>query len=651
MGINSYKTRYRIYNKLHPVKVGSVKWTKGFWADRFELCRNATIPSIYDAMNDPKNSAVFTNFYIAAGLKSGTHIGTDWGDGDCYKWIEAVANTYSVTKEKELDQMMDKEIQVISKAQAPDGYIGTQIQLSHKGRWRLRRHHELYNMGHLMTAACVHYNATGKDSFLNVAKKLGDYLYGVFQPRPPELAHFGWNPSNIMGLVDLYRATENKKYLELAGIFVDMRGSASQDFGKVPGYVLTDGGDQNQDRVPLRKETEAVGHGVTAMYLYCGAADVYSETGEKPLLDALERIWNDVVFRKMYITGGIGALHWGTSKRHDMVHEAFGREYQLPNSTAYNETCANIGNAMWNWRLLNITGEVKYADVMERVLYNSMLSTISIDGKQFCYTNPLRWRGDKHVLLSNDSYSRWRIFGCYCCPPQVARTIAGLHNWAYSISDEGVWINLYGGSILETKLPDGTPIKLIQDTDYPWDGHISFTIYSPDKDFSIFLRIPGWTDDAEIRINNEKLNVKANPGTYIQLFRNWRNNDTIELMLPLKIRLMLANQMVEETRNQLSIMRGPIVYCLEGVDLPEGIGMNEVSIPRDIQLKPMYDKNFLGGITFLDGVAYRVQTKNDHGLYNEMKGFDVKAIPVKLIPYYAWNNRGVTDMTVWMPIC
>ena len=388
------KKSHSPYHRLKNVELGAVCWTDGFWAEKFDLCKNATIPSIRRAMDIPENSAVFGNFAVAAGLESGEHRGTLWGDGDCYKWLEAVAHIYGITGDAELDRTMDESIEVIGKAQEPDGYICTQIQLTDKERWQERHHHELYSMGHLLTAACVHNRITGKDNFLNIAVKLGDYLYDLFQPRPSELALYGWNPSNIMGLVDLYRATGDDKYLELAGIFVDMRGSA-------PG-----GTDQNQNRIPLRKEATVVGHAVTATYLYCGAADVYSETGEKALLDALEGIWEDVTCRKMHITGGVGPLHNGMSLRRNEVHEAFAMEYQLPNSTAYNETCANIGNAMWNWRMFQVDGEAKYADVMEQVLYNTMLSGMSADGERFFYTNPLRWHGEKHHLLSNDAFPR-----------------------------------------------------------------------------------------------------------------------------------------------------------------------------------------------------------------------------------------------------
>ena len=647
-GPNHYR-----YCAVKNVGVCDARWTCGFWAERFDMCRNRTIPSMWEALNDPENGAVFSNFYVAAGLQKGKHLGTDWSDGDCYKWMEAVAHLYGVTRDPELERTLDELIGVIGRAQEPDGYICTQIQLTDRGRWERRRHHELYNMGHLMTAASAHYRVTGKKSFLDIARKVGDYLYAVFQPRPRHLVHYGWNPAQIMGLVDLYRATADTRYLDLAVTFIDMRGSAPEDFMAKGDWVLWDGGDQNQDRVPLREETEAVGHAVTATYLYSGATDVYAETGEKALLDALMRIWDDVIFHKMYITGGVGALHAGVSKRGDPVHEAFGLQYQLPNATAYCETCANIGFAMWNHRLLQITGEAKYADVLECALYNSVLSSISLDGTRFFYTNPLRWYGNKHQLLSSDAYERWRTFHCYCCPPNVARTIAGLHRWIYGLSDGAVWVHLYGSSRLDTTLPDGAPLRLVQETEYPWDGAVRITFEEvPNEPLTMRLRIPGWARRATIRVNGRDVGVPTEPGTYTVLRRRWLAGDVVELELPMDIRLIVANPRVEETRNQVAILRGPVVYCLESVDLGEGVDIAEVHIPRDIQLVPRRAPELLGGITVLEGHAYRIRQPNWHSrLYSEIDSYSVQKVPIRLIPYYAWNNRGSAEMTVWIPLC
>ena len=402
----------------------------------------------------------------------------------------------------------------------------------------------------------------------------GGHLYVTFQPRPKELANFGWNPSNIMGLVDLYRETGNENHLELAGVFVDMRGSEPEHFPK-PGEASF--GDQNQDRTPLREETQAVGHAVTAAYLYAGATDVYAETGEKALLEALERIWTDVVTRKMYITGAVGAFHHTSSANRDPVHEAFGLSHQLPSAIAYNETCADIGNAMWNWRMLQLSGEARFADVMEQVIYNSGLSGMSIDGTKFCYTNPLRWHAGEHEYENRDPEGRWFTHPCYCCPPQVARTIARMHQWAYSTAGNAVWVHLYGGNEFSAELPAGA-VKLQQKTDYPWNGSVEITIEeAPSEAVTINLRIPGWSKGTAIAVNGEAADV-TRPGTYTELKRQWSAGDKIQLGIPVPVRLVESHPMVEETRNQLAVMRGPVVYCLEAADLADDVSVSEIYI-------------------------------------------------------------------------
>jgi DUF1680 family protein len=629
------------YVKIRSVDIDDVKWTKGFWAEKFDLCQKVMIPNMWRLLEDPNISHAYMNFLIAAGLEKGEFKGNWWHDGDFYKWLEATAYVYAVTKDSELDQMMDKVIEVIGKAQQEDGYISTPIILGHRNvtkRFEKLDYHELYNMGHLMTAGCIHYRATGKSSLLDIAKKTGDYLYKTFQPRDQQLAHFCFNPSNIMGAVELYRTTRDDKYLELAKIFVDMRGSA-------PG-----GTDLNQTRTPLRKETEAVGHAVTANYLYAGAADVYAETGDKTLLSALEKIWQNVIFQKMYVTGATGALHQGESSAGDSVHEAYGREYQLPNSTAYSETCANIANAMWNWRMLAITGDARFADIMELVLYNSALSGISIDGKHFFYTNVLR-RTKGTPLLSWDLPTRQPYLECFCCPPNIVRTIAEVSGYAYSLSDNAVWVNIYGSNELDTELPDGTPVKLVQESMYPWEGKVRITVQSPKKkDFAFMLRIPGWCEDASISINGKSVNEKLEPGHYVRFDRSWKKGDVLELDMPMKPKLMIAHPLVEETRNQVAIKRGPIVYCLESIDLPKDVKVSEVLIPHDIKLKPRFEKDLLGGIAVLEGEA-QVFEEGDwsNQLYRELQA-QKKKVDIKLIPYFAWSNRGISEMTVWMPL-
>ena len=407
----------------------------------------------------------------------------------------------------------------------------------------------------------------------------------------------------------------------------------------------------------LREETRAVGHAVTAGYLYCGATDVYAETGDAALLEALERIWDNAVRSKMYITGGTSAQHHGASQRPELggqsgaVHEAFGYEYQLPNATAYNETCANIAHAMWNWRMLNLSGDAKYSDIVELVLYNSMLSSMSLDGIKFCYTNPLRWYGAEHPLLSQDTYERWYLLYCYCCPTNTARTIAQLHNWFYSTSDDAFWIHLYGSNSVKTTLANNAEFGLTQRTDYPWDDVIRITIETaPTNELSLMLRIPGWVDAPSLRINGEAHGQDLAPGSYAKLRRAWRAGDVIELSLPMKPKLIKAHPKAEEIRNHVAVMRGPIVYCLEGLDLPENVSILEVYAPDDMRLAAQKMPDLLGGVTAIKGQARRLQDGNGRGaLYLEAGQEREEDLDITLIPYYAWNNRGISEMTVWLP--
>ena len=635
------------YQKLEAPPHDAVSWEDGFWGNLHQLCRQTILPSMRTALDEPENGAVFSNFHIAAGLAEGERKGTMWGDGDCYKYMEAMTHMYGATGEQAIIDELDELIDVIAGAQEDDGYISTPMQLrDDKERWTDLHDHELYNMGHLLTAASAHHRITGKRNFLQIAINLADYLCDVFIPCPAELAHFGFNPSNTMGAVDLYRATGEKRYLELAKTFVEMRGSQ-------PG-----GKDLNQSLISLREEMRAVGHAVTAGYLYCGATDVYAETGDDELLAGLHRIWDNAVNSKMYITGGTSALHSGASLRPELqsrgggpVHEAYGYEYQLPNATAYNETCANIAHAMWNWRMLNLSGDAKYADVMERVLYNSMLSSMSLDGIKFCYTNPLRWYGAEHPLLSQDTYERWYLLYCYCCPTNTARTIALLHNWVYSQSDDAVWIHLYSSSRLDTTLADGSAFALRQSSDYPWDDRVTITIdQAPSRELSLMLRIPGWAQNATVDINGETSDQALTPQSYSRFKRVWKAGDTISLRLPMRPRLVKAQPKAEEIRNHVAVMRGPLVYCLEGVDLPDDVSILEVHAPGDMQMEARRENELLGGVTVVRGRARRVVEENgSDALYMDIGSEREEDLDVTLIPYYAWNNRGITEMTVWLP--
>jgi len=652
--------------KLKCVDLDDARWTDGFWAEKWELCREVMIPTVERALHDPDNAARLVNFRVAAGLEEGKHQGTNWSDGDCYKWIETLAHVYALTTDEKLDRLMDHWIELIAKSQDPDGYISTNIQLTDKGRFTNTHHHEMYNMGHLLTAACIHHRATGKDNFLAIARKLGDFLYKTFQARPPELAHYGWNPSNIMGLAELYRTTRDPRFLELTGIFVDMRGSA-------PG-----GSDLTQDRVPLRKETEAVGHCVCAGYLYCGAADLVAETGDEPLAAALGRMWLNATTRRMYVTGAVGSFRNGKSSRGDPVHEAFGLDYELPCRTAYCETCANIANAMWNWRMLSLSGDAKYADVMETVVYNSILSAVGVDGRGFFYCNPLRRTGNPEGLSYHHTAERWSVHRCFCCPPSVIRTIAKLHGWAYSVSDDGVWVHLYGGSVLATELPDGAAVKLTQESDYPWDGRVTIRVdEAPERDLALRLRIPGWAANATVTLGGEPAGVACRPGTYAVLRRVWSPGDVITLELPMDVVLLEAHPGVKTLHNMVAARRGPIVYCLDVPLKPDDgqLWRNGVYLPENVELKPEFVEDLLGGIVVLRGTALTTEGRDRYveqianqpapepataaewadALYRPFHPRPLPkpesgTVPVTLIPYYAWANRGPSLMEVWIPL-
>ena len=631
--------------KMESTGLDAVKWTEGFWADRFDNCHRVMVPNMWDLLSDPSIMHARQNFLIAAGIEEGEHVGTNWIDGDTYKWLEAVAYVYAATRDEKLDQLMDEVTDLIGKAQEPDGYINTQMTIPGKKRFQNIRDHETYNMGHLMTAGCVHYRATGKTSLLGIARKAGDCLYDTFMHTGKHFIGY----SSIMGLVELYRTTGEQKYLILANHFINMQGTGNVAYRR---NHLNDGRgtDLKQDRVPLREETEAAGHSVRGNYLYCGATDVYSATGDKELLDALERIWRDVRYHKMYITGASTPIQRDVSRAGDKVHEAFGRkEYNLPNANAYNETCANVGSAMWNWRMLNVTGKACYADMAEWILYNSALSAIGLDGKHFFYTNVLRRREE---IPPPRKATRWAHQMGFCCPPNIVRTIAKVHSWAYSVSDRAVWVNFYGGNILNTELPDGSRIELHQETDYPWDGKVKIKVGGPGKKrYAVMLRIPGWVNNPTCTVNGQLVEAKLQPGTYAELSRTWEPGDVIVLELPMPVRLIEANPKVEQCLNQVAVKRGPVVYCLESPDLPEGIRVSEVMIPAGIKFSPDYQGSFLSGVTVFRGEAFHCpEGDREQKLYMAAGAPHLESINIRLIPYYAWANRGISEMTVWMPV-
>jgi DUF1680 family protein len=632
--------------KFKSINIGDCVWTDGFWADKFEIAEKSMVPNMGKLLTGDTGFAL-NNFKIAAGLKEGKHQGMFWHDGDFYKWMEAALYIYAINKDKKILKEIDGYIDVIGKAQLENGYLQTQVTIPNKKPFSERKHHEMYNNGHLYIGAIIHHRITGKRNFLDIAIKNANNLYEVFQPQPKELARFGFNQVQIMGLVELYRTTKNKKYLELAEIFVNMRGKSKVKPDTTVRFRNI--GDMTQERTPLRKSKEAVGHAVLALYYYAGAADIYAETGEQALIDALDRLWGNIVNQKMFITGACGQKHDGGSSHRDFVHEAFTVDYEMHNAHSYNETCANLCNAMFNYRMLGIKGEAKYADIIETVMYNSALSGIDIGGTNFFYTNPLRRELD-HKMGATDYPTRVPYIPCFCCPPNLVRTIAKLSAWSYSLTKNGIAVNLYGSNNLETKLLDGSKIKLHQKTDYPWDGTVSLEIRESKKEaFDIMLRIPEWAKGSTISINGIKEKAEVKEGTYFTITRKWKKGNVISLNMPMKPELVVGHQKIEEVRNQAAIKRGPVVYCIETPDLPEKTNILNVYLPSDIQLTPQKEANFLGGLSTLKGKVMLTSDKGDE-MYRPLEKPIWKSFDATFIPYYAWSNRGVSEMTVFMPI-
>lgn len=640
--------------KVRSVGLDEVHWTDGFWAKRFDSLRTNMLPSMIRLMEDNHYSQYFENFKIAAGLAKGDSKGASFNDGDFYKLLEAESTTYAVTHDPALEKHLDDVIAVIAKAQRADGYLHTPVLIGQlKGDpkavpFRERNNFEVYNMGHLMTAACVHHRATGKTNFLAVAIKAADFLDKAFANPSPELARNSICPSHYMGTIELYRETGDPRYLELAKKFFAMRDLVAKS---------GDGGDDNQDRVLFLKQDEALGHAVRANYLYAGAADLFAETGDPETLKMLERVWTNVVEEKMYLTGGCGALYDGASPAGSKdqghitrTHQAYGSDYQLPNTAAYNETCANIGNVLWNWRMFLDSGEARFVDVAELTLYNSVLSGVDLTGTNFFYTNPLRVTDPLPVKFR---WSRTRVpyVTSFCCPPNVARTVASVGNYAYSKSTNAIWVNFYGGSELATELPGVGQVKLVQETEYPWSGRVRVKILAaPVKEFALKLRIPGWAKSASVRLNQQPAQT-ATPESYFQISRQWKTGDVVDLDLPMPVRMMEANPLVEETLNQVAFQRGPIVYCLESPDLPKGMKISDVFVPSDLQLTSRYDANLLGGVVVLEGTLLAQPAQNWTGkLYREVSKPDFKPVKTQLIPYYVWQNRGRSEMSVWLPL-
>ena len=609
---------------IQEVSFTQVHLNDGFWSPRIEINRTVSIPS---AFHECEVNGRFDNFALAAGLIKGEHKGDfSFDDTDPYKVIEGASYSLAVHYDAKLDHYLDSVINIIAKAQEPDGYLTTCVtnkctRLSgwwgtHK--WEKINSHELYNSGHLIESAVAHYRATGKKTFLNVAIKNADLVCKTFGPNEGQIHRPGGHPIIEMALCKLYKVTGNKKYLEGAKYFVDETGRCTD--GHRPS-------EYSQDHMPILQQQEIVGHAVRAGYLYSGVADVAALTGDKAYFEALKRIWENMSSKKLFITGGIGSRPQG---------EGFGPNYELFNHTAYCETCAAIANVYWNYRMFLATGESKYIDVCERALYNNVLSGVSLSGDKFFYDN---------VLESDGEHERQKWFGCACCPGNITRFVASVPGYMYAQQGRDIYVNLYA----QGKAKIGK-VELEQTTNYPWDGNIRIKVAKGAGKFAIKLRIPSWLktsptnntlyyyNDAApafaITVNGKQ--VAADAGDYATVQRNWKKGDVIEINFPMNVRRIVANDNAEDDRGKVALERGPIVFCLEGADQADGKVFNKY-ILNSANISAQYDANLLNGVVTLSGDAKELQQDGT-----------IKDVKFRAIPYSTWNNRGAQQMEIWV---
>ncbi len=646
--------------------IGAVRWTGGFWSDRFNMLSASAIWDMWDTWNTPyetldsngnHGSNGFRNFEVAAGTVQGKHHGPPFHDGDMYKWLEACAAVYAVTKDPKVDALMDKFIEQVVLAQRNDGYIHTPVVISernagidshagdntnigieigndHKKAFASRLNFETYNLGHLMTAGIIHKRATGKTTLFECGRKAADFLYNFLTNDAAELSRNAICPSHYMGAAEMYRETGDEKYLTLAKGLIAIRDS------------VKNGEDHNQDRHKFRDQYEAMGHAVRANYLYAGVADLYAETGEEQLMKNLSAIWDDIIQHKIYIMGGCGALYDGVSPDGttynqpsiQQIHQAYGRQFQLPQETAHNEICAQIGMMLFSWRMFQTTADGKYIDNIENELYNGILSGISLDGKDFFYTEALR-RTKEFPYTMRWPKHRQHYISCFCCPPNTLRTLCEAQEYAYAINENTLYVNLYGQNSLKTK-----DLEIEQITNYPWDGRIILNIKKAKKLSTIRLHKPNWADRYSVTVNGEPAGLNIS--------RKWKTGDLIEINFEMRPRLIEANPLVEEAKSQVAVQRGPIVYCLEGQDIEGSYRINDIAIPSDIQLTE--HKMTLCGheMTVLEGEALLTNQEpwDNQTLYREIRPVTEKKVKIRLIPYYAWDNRGIQDMALWLPL-
>ncbi len=623
------------YAKLHNIPVHAVKVKEGFWGARRATNVEKSIPSMEKLL---EANGRMNNFLRLVGKSDAAQHGPVYSDSDVYKWTEAVGFALQSGERPELRAMADKIIQEVVAVQEPSGYLDT-YYVGDKAKDRMtpevqRWGHELYNIGHMIQGGIAYYRATGDRTLLDAGIRFVDgYLLPNFGPGADKKPILSGHPEIELALIELYRTTGKKSYLELAGYILH-----GDERIKIPqyGYVYHFCG------IPFTSRTHLEGHAVRAMYACCGATDYYLETGDPTYWKTLNTLWEDLVSSQMYVTGGVGARSEG---------EAFGDDYELPNFTAYGESCAAIGNMMWNWRMLAATGDAKYADVIERALYNGVNSGMSLDGTMYCYRNPLGFDPSGGDKIRNAWYDTT------CCPPNLERTFASLPGYFYSTSKDGLYVHLYDNSELDWHLEDGTGLKVEQKTKYPWDGTVEIAV-APAKatEFTIYLRVPAWSAGTEVSVNGKAVGA-ATAGEYLPLRRGWAGGDVIQVKFNMTPQMIEANPRVVEDYGRVAVQRGPLVYCLEQLDQPAGTALFDVSLDTRAKTAGSFHEevrgDLLGGIVVL---KHRGATKEKSAsagpLYSSYSADTPKAREVELtfVPYYAWANRAAAPMQVWTPV-
>ncbi len=629
-----------VKRQLEPVPFTQVAFEGGFWAPRLEVNRAVTIPHLYHQLEATGRIRAFDlNFQRPVP----SPVVLIFGDSDAAKWVEAASYSLATQPDPALARLVDSVADKIIHAQQPDGYLNTHFIVAQpEMRWRnLRDWHELYCAGHLIEGAVAHYQATGQRKLLDALARYTDLIDATFGREPGKMRGYCGHPEIELALVKLYHATQNPRYLKLASYFVDERGRQPHYFdseararGEDPAAYWAKTYEYCQAHVPIHEQTKVVGHAVRAMYLLSAVADLAHENNDPACLETAERLWHNLVTRRMYLTGGIGAAH---------NTEGFTRDYDLPDETAYAETCATIGLILFNHRLLQFSGKSKYADVMERALYNGFLSGVSLDGARFFYENPLASAGHHH---------RASWFTCPCCPPNLARTLASLGGYFYSTGANGVWVHLYGQGTARMPL-NGHDIQLRQVTNYPWDGDVKLEVgVAVPQRFTLHVRVPGWCERWRLTVNGEGFaaNELSMANGYIQLTREWKPGDVVEYNMEMPVQTIWAHPAVRDLQGRLALARGPIVYCLEGVD-HDGAVLDRIAVdPQKVlnQFTVEYDANLLGGVSVLRGQgSVAAETGWENILYSPRPP-SWKRIDITAIPYYAWDNRAPGEMRVWM---